>query len=84
MSNTNNHAEHLMAEKNIGRITYTLRIPMDLSIKMDLVTSKSGISKSKWLLELIREKVDSETEQANEIDKLRDELNELRKLIDKK
>ena len=70
-------------EKNIGRITYTLRIPMDLSIKMDLATSKSGISKSKWLLDLIREKVESEEDQENPIEQLRHELNELKNLISK-
>lgn len=70
-------------EKNIGRISYTLRIPMDLSIKMDLATSKSGISKSKWLLDLIREKVESEEDQESQLEKLRHEFNELKNLISK-
>lgn len=75
---------------NLDYVRCTLRIPMDLSIKVDMTTSKTNTPRNWWIIQAIQEKLDRASEEGsaseeelrrmeNTLKGLKDEIKELKK-----
>ena len=53
---------------DIAEVRYTVRVPVELSIQIDMAIDRLDIKRNKWILQAIQEKLDSETPQKNEVE----------------
>jgi hypothetical protein len=59
---------------NVGTARFTLVIPMELSIKLDIERAKRKLSKANWLIEAITEKLEKEEKNQHYIEEIRNDI----------
>lgn len=68
-------------EKAIDFVRYTIRVPIDVSIHLDMDVSKKKMNKNRWILEAIQDKLDASQRADNEISNLKKEVESLKDLL---
>ncbi len=69
------------SKENIDTARFTVVIPMELSIRMDIAREKNKTTKSNWLIEAITDKLDKEDREKTILEEIKNEINELKQLI---
>lgn len=73
----------VLDNSNVNTTRFTLVIPMDLSIKLDIAREKVKLNKSNWIIEAIREKLGAENKSKNYIEEMRDDIKHIKELLEK-
>jgi hypothetical protein len=68
--------------ERIGKTRFTIALPLDISIKVDIEREKSLHTRNDWILMAIKEKLSGTAEITN-FKKLEKELLEIKKLLEK-
>ena len=72
---------HYIENEKIGRTRFTISLPLDISIKIDIERDKSLHSRNDWILMAIKEKL-NETE-IPDFKKLEKEILEIKQILER-
>jgi hypothetical protein len=68
-------------EDKLDTARFTIVIPMELSIRLDMAREKSKLTKSTWITDAISEKLDSTEKETTKLEEIKNELDEIKRLL---
>ncbi len=68
-------------EDKLDTARFTIVIPMELSIRLDMAREKSKLTKSTWIADAILEKLDSTEKETTKLEEIKNELDEIKLLL---